>query len=36
MDAKTMLDDARRYREQDELDGKGGVVVFSRVRSKAG
>ncbi|WP_321853790.1 hypothetical protein [Burkholderia cenocepacia] len=28
MDAKTMLDDARRYREQEELDGKGGVVVF--------
>ncbi|KGW78445.1 hypothetical protein Y046_4774 [Burkholderia pseudomallei MSHR2990] len=28
MDAKTMIDDARRYREQEELVGKGGVVVF--------
>jgi hypothetical protein len=28
MDAKTMFDDARRYREQEALFGKGGVVVF--------
>ena len=28
MDAKTMIDDARRYREQEALAGKGGVVVF--------
>ncbi len=28
MDAKTMIDDARRYREQEALVGKGGVVVF--------
>jgi len=28
MDAKTMIDDARLYREQETLVGKGGVVVF--------
>lgn len=28
MDAKTMIDVARRYREQEALVGKGGVVVF--------
>ncbi|MGN3966807.1 hypothetical protein ACS0ZG_31895 [Burkholderia gladioli] len=28
MDAKRMIDDARRYREQEALLGKGGVVVF--------
>ncbi|HDR8909172.1 hypothetical protein [Burkholderia multivorans] len=28
MDAKTLIDNARRYREQEALVGKGGVVVF--------
>ncbi|AEA66043.1 hypothetical protein [Burkholderia gladioli] len=28
MDAKRMIDDSRRYREQEALLGKGGVVVF--------
>ena len=28
MDVKMMIDDARRYREQETLVGKGGVVVF--------
>ncbi|KIG11204.1 hypothetical protein BurMR1_1864 [Burkholderia sp. MR1] len=28
MDATAMIDDARRYREQEGLVGKGGVVVF--------
>lgn len=36
MDAKTMIDDARRYREEGALVGKGGVVFFSKVRFRAG
>ncbi|HGL4257942.1 MULTISPECIES: hypothetical protein [Burkholderia cepacia complex] len=28
MDAKTLIDNAHRYREQEALVGKGGVVVF--------
>lgn len=30
MDAKTMINDACRYRQQEGLVGKGGVVVFFR------
>lgn len=28
MDARTLVEDARRYREKESLLGKGGVVVF--------
>lgn len=28
MDARTLIDNARSYREQEALVGKGGVVVF--------